>query len=68
MKTITEDSPLYTVNEDLTTFTRCSVEIANECPEHIAKAIMTAWHYGYLKCSANFTDREYSLLGLSNEN
>lgn len=65
MKTIKEGHPCWRVEGELDVWDRATLEIGNECPEHIAKAVMTAWHHGYIELGVNFSERELALLGLT---
>lgn len=68
MKSIQQHDPLYKFTEGMVTADRCTIEILDDCPANVAKTIMQAWSAGHIKCSVNFTDQEYTLLGLANEN
>lgn len=67
IRTIKPGDKLFKVRSGLVMSDRAAFELSLDCPNHIAQLIIDAANRGWLKAIANVTDKEYTLLGLSNE-
>jgi hypothetical protein len=67
IRTIKPGDPKFKLNAGLMISDRASVEINPRCPDSYSKIILEAYNKGWIRAVAHVTEREYILLGLSQE-
>lgn len=67
IKTIKPGDKMFKFNTGIMASDRASIEIAPNCPRYVAEMVAEAYNSGWIKPVAHFTEKEYTLLGLSQE-
>lgn len=66
IKTIKPGDTMFKINTGFMTADRASIEITTSCPKQYANIIAECYQNGWIKPVAHCTEKEYTLLGLSN--
>lgn len=56
---------MYKIDNGFIICDRASIEISNKCPQQVANMIAQAYQNGWINAVAHVTEKEYTLLGLS---
>jgi hypothetical protein len=67
IKTIKPGNKHFKIKTDFMLADRASIEIDSRCPTYIAEIILDAYNRGWVKPVANVTEKEFVLIGLSND-
>lgn len=66
IKTIKPGDKMFKIHTGFTLTDRASIEIDPQCPSNYANIVAQCYHNGWIKPVAHVTEKEYTLLGLSN--
>ena len=67
IKTIKPGDRMFKIHNGFMMSDRASIEIDPRCPARYADIIAECYNRGWIKPVAHVTEKEYTLLGLSNE-
>lgn len=67
VKIIRPGDDAFTFDDGIVVYRRGALEITEACPDHYKSVIHDAYQKGYLKPLVVMTEREYMLMGLTNE-
>lgn len=67
IRTLKPGDPNFVITDGLTQANRAGFEISGACPQNYAKVILDCIDRGWLKPTANITERELLFMGLANE-
>jgi hypothetical protein len=67
IRTIKPGDRMFRIHGGIITSDRASIEIDSRCPAKYAEIILSCYNKGWVKPVAHVTEKEYVLLGLSND-
>lgn len=67
VKTIKPGDKMFKINNGFLVSDRASIEISPKCPSRYADMIAQCYENGWISAVAHVTEKEYVLIGLSNE-
>lgn len=66
IKTIKPGDRMFKISNGFMTADRASIEITNDCPTNYANIVAICYSKGWIKPVAHCTEKEYTVMGLSN--
>lgn len=67
IKTIEPGDKMFKIHNGFMSSDRASIRIDPRCPRYVAEMVVDAYNSGWIKPVAHVTEKEYTLLGLSQE-